>query len=212
MRGRKKAIAVLTALGACMLALTGCSEETAEEPIRTSTIVLAVDGSFTQCRVEDFDREDYLLSELDGMIRQEVQDYVGGTVGEGQAVVVEQVSAVEGNDAQAMVALHFADSQVYVDYRAQVDQQSCELFYGTVQEALAAGYDLAGVLQDAKKGAALTSEQLAKIGDNRVLVFEEALQIRCPSKVLYTSGKVQLTDGGYVDGTEGEGLKYIVIK
>lgn len=212
MRGRKKAIAVLTALGACMLALAGCSGETVEEPIRTSTIVLSADGSFTQCRVEDFDREYYQLSELDGMIRQEVQDYVGEAAGEGQAVAVEQVGAVEGDDAKVMVALHFADSRVYEDYRAQMDQQPCELFYGTVREALAAGYDLTGVLQDVKKGAALTSEQLAKIGDNRVLVFEEALQIRCPSKVLYTSGNVRLTDAGYVDGMEGEGLKYIVIK
>lgn len=202
----------LTALGACVLALAGCSGETVEEPIRTSTIVLSADGSFTQCRVEDFDREDYLLSELESMIRQEVQDYAGGAAGEGQAVTVEQVGTVEGNDAQAMVALHFADSQVYEDYRAQVDQQPCELFYGTVQEALAAGYDLAGELQEVKKGAALTSEQLAKIGANKVLIFEEALQIRCPSRVLYTSSNVRLTDAGYVDGTEGEGLKYIVIK
>lgn len=212
MSGRKRAIAVLTALGACVLALTGCSQETTEEPIRTSTIVLAADGSFTQCRVEDFDREDYLLSELESMIRQEVQDYVGGEAGEGQAVTVEQVSAVEGSDAQVMVALHFGDSRVYQDYRARMDQQSCEMFYGTVQEALAAGYDLAGVLQDVKKGVPLTSEQLAKVGDNKVLVFEEALQIRCPSKVLYTSGNVQLTSAGYVDGTQEEGLKYIVMK
>ena len=152
MRGRKRAIALLTALGACVSILTGCSGETVEEPIRTSTIVLAADGSFTQCRVEDFDRDDYQLSELDGMIRREVQDYVGEAAGDGQTVTVEQVSSLEENDAQAMVALHFADSEVYKDYRAQVDNQSCELFYGTVQEALEAGYDLAGVLQDAKKG------------------------------------------------------------
>ncbi len=212
MRGRKRAIALLTALGACVWMLAGCSGETAEEPIRTSTIVLAADGSFTQCRVEDFDREYYQLSELEGMIRQEVQDYVGEAAGDGQAVAVEQVSSLEENDAQAMVALHFSDSEVYKDYRAKVDRQPCELFYGTVQEALEAGYDLAGVLQDAKKGTALTSDQLAKIGGNRVLIFEEALQIRCPSRVLYASGNVRITDAGYVDGTEGEGLKYIVIK
>lgn len=146
------------------------------------------------------------------MIRREVQDYVGEAAGDGQTVTVEQVSSLEENDAQAMVALHFADSEVYKDYRAQVDNQSCELFYGTVQEALEAGYDLAGVLQDAKKGTDLTSEQLAKIGGNRVLIFEENLQIRCPSKVLYISSNVQITDAGYVDGTEGEGLKYVVIK
>lgn len=212
MRGRKRAVVLLTALGACVSILAGCSGETTEEPIRTSTIVLAADGSFIQCRVEDFDREDYQLSELDGMIRQEVQDYVGEAAGDGQAVAVEQVSSLEENDAQAMVALRFAGSEVYKDYRAQVDRQSCELFYGTVQEALEAGYDLAGELQDVKKGTALTSEQLAKIGGNRVLIFEEAMQIRCPSRVLYTSGNVRITDAGYVDGTEGEGLKYVVMK
>ncbi len=212
MNGRRRAIAVLTALGACVLALAGCSGETAEEPIRTSTIVLAADGSFTQCRVEDFEREDYRLEELDGMIRQEVQDYLGGVSEEEGTVAVEQVSHLEENRDRVMVALHFADSAVYGDYRAQVDQQPCELFYGTVREALAAGYDLAPVLRDVKKGTAITSEQLEKIGDNRVVIFEEALQIRCPSKVLYVSENVQITDAGYVDGTEGEGLKYVVIK
>ena len=138
MKGRRRAIAVLTALGACVFALAGCSGETTEEPIRTSTIVLAADGSFTQCRVEDFEREDYQLGELDDMIRQEVQDYVGGVAEEGQPVAVEQVSSLEENSTRVMVALHFADSEVYKDYRAQVDKQPCELFYGTVQAALAA--------------------------------------------------------------------------
>lgn len=212
MRSRKRGIAALAAAGMCMLALAGCSETPTQEPISTSTVVLAADGSFTRCQVEAFAGEDYLLDELESMIRQEVQDYLGGGAGDGSAVAVEQVSALEGSKEQAMVALRFADSRVYEDYRAQVDQQPCRLFYGTVQEALAEGYDLEGALQDMKKGTPLTSEQLAKIGDKRVLVFEEALQIRCPSKVLYTSGNVKLTEAGYVDGTEGEGLKYVVIK
>lgn len=212
MKGRRRAIAVLTALGACVLALAGCGGQTAEEPIRTSTIVLAADGSFTQCRVEGFDREDYQLEELDGMIRQEVRDYLGGASEEGGPVAVEQVSHLEENRAQVMVALHFADSEVYEDYRALVDKQSCELFYGTVGEALSAGYDLAAVLQDVKKGTAVTPEQLEKIGDSMVVIFEEALQIRCPSKVQYISGNVRITGSGYADGTEGEGLKYVVIK
>lgn len=212
MRSRKRAIAALAAMGACVLALAGCGEAPAQEPISTSTIVLAADGSFTQCRVEDFDREYYQLSELDSMIRQEVQDYVSGAPGGSQAVAVEQVDALEENRDRVMVSLHFADSRVYEDYAVQVDQQPCRLFYGTVKEAIAEGYDLAGALQDVRKGMAVTAEQLEKIGDKRVLVFEEALQIRCPSKVLYISGNVRLTEAGYVDGTEGEGLKYVVIK
>lgn len=212
MKGRRRGIAVFTALGACVLALAGCGGETVEEPIRTSTIVLAADGGFTQCRVEDFDREDYQLDELDGMIRQEVRDYLGGASEEGGPVAVEQVSRLEENGSQVMVALHFSDSEVYGDYRARVDKQPCELFYGTVREALAAGYDLAAVLRDVKKGEAVTSEQLEKIGDSRVIIFEEALQIRCPSRVLYIGGSARITDAGYVDGTEGEGLRYAVLK
>ena len=212
MRSRKRTIAALAAMGVCVLALAGCGEAPAEEPISTSTIVLAADGSFTHYRVEDFDREYYQLSELDSMIRQEVQNYVSGAPGDGQAVAVEQVDTLEENRDQVMVSLHFADSSVYEDYAAQVDQQSRSLFYGTVKEAIAEGYDLAGVLLDAKKGTAVTAEQLNKIGDKLVLIFEEPLQIRCPSKVLYISGNVRLTETGYVDGTEGEGPKYVVIK
>ena len=199
-----------------MLALAGCGEGAVEEPIRTSTIVLSADGSFTQCRVESFDREDYQLSELENMIRQEVADYLGTSSAQtpegGQAVAVEQVSVLEEDHNQVMVALHFADSEVYEDYMAEVDRQPRELFYGTVQEALSKGYDLEGSLQEAQKGSAITAEQLSKNGEKLILIFEDALQIRCPSKVLYISGNVRLTDAGYVDGTEGEGLKYVVIK
>lgn len=199
-----------------MLAMAGCGEGAVEEPIRTSTIVLSADGSFTQCRVEKFDKDYYQLSELESMIRQEVSDYVSMVPvrpsESGQSVAVEQVSVLEEDNSQVMVALHFAGSGVYGDYMAEVDRQSSELFYGTVQEALERGYDLAGSLQDVKKGAAITAEQLDKNGEKMILIFEDALQIRCPSKVLYISGNVRLTEAGYVDGTGGEGLKYVVIK
>lgn len=207
---------MLAIAGACMLALAGCGEQAAEEPIRTSTIVLAGDGSFTQCRVEDFDKDYYQLGELENMIRQEVQNYVGTAAAQtadgGFAVSVEQVSVLEENRERVMVALHFADSGIYGDYMKEVDQQYSELFYGTVNEALARGYDLADSLLEVKKGTAITAEQLEKIGQKWVLIFEDALQVRCPSRVLYISGNVRLTEAGYVDGTSGEGLKYVVIK
>lgn len=208
MRSRKRALA---AIGACILALGGCGEAPAPEPISTSTIVLEADGSFTQYRVEDFDSRYYQLSELDGMIRQEVQDYVSGASG-APAVAVEQVDTLEGDQNRVMVALRFADCSVYEDYMTRVDRQPRSLFYGTVGEAVAAGYEMEGALRDVKKGAEVTAQQLQKLGDRHVLIFEDALQIRCPSKVLYTGGNVRLTEAGYVDGTEGEGLKYVVIK
>lgn len=210
MRSRKEAIKMLAIVGVCMLAMAGCGEEPVEEPIRTSTIVLAADGSFTQCRVGSFDKDYYQLGELEEMVRQEVREYTGAD--DGGTVTVEQVGVLEEDRSQVIVALHFADSGVYEDYMATVDQQTSELFYGTVQEALARGYDLAGSLLEARRGAAITAEQLEKSGGKQVLIFEDALQIRCPSKVLYISGNVRLTEAGYVDGTAGEGLKYVVIK
>lgn len=216
MRSRKVAIGMLVLAETCMLVLAGCGEEKVEEPIRTSTLVLSADGSFTHCRVESFDKEYYQLDELENMIRQEVSEYVGTAPGQtadgSQEVAVEQVSVLEEDQSQVMVALHFADSGVYEDYMTEVDQQVSELFYGTVQEALARGYDLGEALQDAKKGAAITAEQLEKSGENLILIFEDALQIRCASKVLYISGNVRMTEAGYVDGTTGEGLKYVMIK
>ncbi|MCM1118228.1 MAG: hypothetical protein NC543_02565 [bacterium] len=208
MRSGKRA---LVAVGACILALAGCGEAPAPEPISTTTIVLEADGSFIHYRVEDFDSEYYQLSELDGMIRQEVQDYVSKTAKESQPVAVEQVDTLEENRERVMVALRFADSEVYGDYIKEMDQQSSELFYGTVQEALARGYDLSGCLQDTRKGTAITAEQLEKNQQKMILIYEEAMQIRCPSKVLYVSGNVRLTDRGYVDAA-GEGLKYVMIK
>lgn len=216
MRSRKAAIGMLVIVGAFMLALTGCGGETVEEPIRTSTIVLSADGGFTQYRVESFEKDYYQLEELENMIRQEVSDYVGTANGQtaegGQAVAVELVSVLEEDPGKVMVALHFADSDIYEDYMTKVDQQVSELFFGTVQEALERGYDLGEVLQDAKKGAAITAAQLEKSKENLILIFEDALQIRCSSKVLYISGNVRMTEAGHVDGTTGEGLKYVMVK
>ncbi len=215
MRSRNRAAIVLALAGGCILSLTGCGEEAVPEPISTSTIVLDADGSFTQCRVEPFDQEYYQLSELDAMIRQEVQDFVSGkgvqSADDVQPVSVEQVSYLEEDSSQAMVALHFTDSQVYEDYMTEVDQQPCELFYGTVRQAQERGYDLGDSLLDAKKGTVIATEQLEKYQDKLVLVFEDALQIRCPSKILYCSSNVSLTDAGYAEGM-GEGLKYILMK
>ena len=215
MRSRNRAIKALALAGVCILNLAGCGAGALDEPINTSAIVLAADGSFTQCRVEALDREYYQLSELDSMIRQEVQDFVnqrGGQNADGEPLVsVEEVSYLEEDSSQVMVALHFADSQVYEDYMAEVDQQPHELFYGTLQQALERGYELGGVLLDAKKGTVIAPEQLEKNADNLILVFEDELQIRCPSKVLYCSSNVSLTDAGYAQGT-GEGLKYILMK
>lgn len=198
-----------------MMAMAGCGEEAVEEPISTSTIVLAEDGSFTQYRIENFDKEYYQLSELDSMIRQEVQAYVSANPGQaadgGEIVRVETVSRAPEDQSQAMVALYFADSRTYEDYVAEVDQQPDELFYGTMEEALQQGYDLSGVLLDAKKGTVITPEQLEKSKTRMLLIFTDSFQIRCPSKVLYRSSNVSLTDAGYVDGS-GEGLKYIVLK
>lgn len=201
----------LVAVGVCMLALAGCGEAPEPEPISTTTVVLEADGSFIHYRVEDFDSKYYQLSELDAMIRQEVQDYVSKTAQDDQTVAVEQVDTLEENRERVMVALRFADSEVYADYIKEMDQQSSELFYGTVQEALARGYDLSGCLQDTRKGNAITAEQLEKNRERMILIYEEAMQIRCPSKILYVSDNVRLTDRGYVDAT-GEGLKYVMIK
>ncbi|MBO5283298.1 MAG: hypothetical protein J6B43_09260 [Lachnospiraceae bacterium] len=215
MRSRNRVTIALALVGVCLLYLVGCGEEAAQQPISASTLVLEADGSFTQCRVESFDREYYQLSELDSMIRQEVQDFVSGKGGQdadgGQPVRVEQVSYLEEDSSRVMVALHFADSQVYEAYAAEVDQQPRELFYGTVRQAQEQGYDLTGNLLDAKKGTVITLEQLEKYMDKPVLVFADALQIRCPSRVLYCSSNVSLNDAGYAEGTD-EGLKYILMK
>ena len=210
---KKWLILAAACLSYCTLFFTGCSEEqeAVYVPVTENSVEAAADGRVIGYIVEDFDKEYYDITELGDMVRAEIEIYneknASLSTEAGRApVIVDKVSMAEDGSAKAVVELNFQNAAVYEDY------MGTELFYGTLAEAEAAGYQLAGQLNSVKKGEALTAEQINKNSDWRVLIVEDTLWIRPGAKVQYLSGNVSLTDEGLVDGNTSEELKYIIIK
>ncbi len=196
----------------CAFMLMGCKEqETVYVPVTSNTVEAAKDGRLIAYIVEDFDKDYYDINELAEMVAAEADAYNRNNASPfaeaGQSPVqVEKVMMAEDGSAKAVVALSFRDAAVYRDY------MGTELFYGTVSQAMQAGYDLEGRLFDVKKGTELAKDKLEKNADRMVLIIREQVMIRTEGKVLSLSSNAVLTEQGYVDATADEGTKYIIIK
>lgn len=207
---------VATLMAACLsfstLFITGCEqEEKVYVPVTANTVEATEDGRLIGYIVEDFEKEYYSITELNDMVRSEIDIYneqnADLSTEAGRApIIVDKVSMAEDGSAKAVVALNFQSADVYEHYMGK------EIFYGTVSEAVAAGYELAGQLTRVKNGETLTAEQVTKNGENRVLIVEDAVWIRTSEKVQYLSGNASLTDTGIVDGNASEELKFIITK
>ena len=210
MRQYRKTAILIACLLLCSLFVTGCAQEEVYVPVTTNTIEIAEDGSLIGYIVEDFDKDYYDISELDGMVRSEMESYnsekAGLATGAGRVpIIVDKVIMAEDGSAKAVVALNFANARVYEDYMGK------ELFYGTVSQAVASGYQLDGKLTDVKAGENFGTEQIVKNGEKNILIVEDTVSIRTNKKVQYLSSNASLTQEGFVDGTDEE-LKYIITK
>lgn len=193
------------------LGLTGCGQKEATViPVTEPTIEVTADGQLIAYLVEKFDKEYYNLAELETMVRTEIADFVkaGAYVTEDgvEQASVESVAMAEDGSKKVVVALRFANSQIYSDY---FDMQA---FYGTVAEAMQAGYGLSAALTSVEDGDVFTKEQADKNSKRHVLIIEDSVIVRCPTKVLYLGTNTTLTKEGFVDCTQDEGLKLVIMK
>ncbi len=213
MKNCKKRLTLIAAcLSFCVLFITGCEEqEEVYVPVTENTVEAVADGRLIGYIVEAFDKDYYNITELGDMVRAEIAIYNEknahlATEAGRAPIIVDKVSMAEDGSAKAVVALNFQNAAVYEDY------MGTELFYGTVAEAVAAGYQLEGQLVGVKKGETLTAEQITKNGENHILIVADTLWIRTNEKVQYLSGNASLTETGIVDGNESEELKFIITK
>lgn len=209
---RKLLILAAACLSFCVLFITGCEEqEEVYEPVTENTLEAAADGRIIGYIVEEFEKDYYSITELGDMVRSEIEVYneknAHLVTEAGRApIIVDKVSMAEDGSAKAVVTLNFQNAAVYEDY------MGTELFYGTVAEAVAAGYQLEGQLARVKNGETMTAEQIAKNNEKHILIVEDTVWIRTREKVQYLSGNATLTDTRMVDGNESQELKFIITK
>lgn len=192
--------------------LSGCSEEEpVYVPVTSNTLEVTATGDLIAYIVEDFDKDYYDINELKTMVDAEIAAYneknAAMAEGAGRApIIVDKVIMAEDGSKKAVVALNFENGTVYEDYMGE------QVFFGTVAEAMAEGYELAGVLKSVKKGESLTGEKLQKSGDKMILIVGDAVTVRTYSSVQYLSDNATLTTEGFVNALAEDALKYVIIK
>lgn len=205
----RKMICIVLLCILCMGLLSGCSKKT---DVDTSTVFIEKKDQIVSVDVEVLDKDYYDVAELEEYIADHVDDY---TTENGKKV--EQIS-FEVAEQIAKLQMKYAH---YEDYSAF---NGIELYTGTVEKALAVGYDLDGefyrVPKDSKKTAELEkadSNDTIDKEDYKVVVIQANVDVCVPGTVLYVSNpSVKIKDKNTVSitgesGQEAE-LTYIIYK
>lgn len=194
MRRWKSGVCVLAA----MFLLTACGEENLS--VDTNTLYIKKDGTVTEASFELFDKEYYDAAELQSFVEEEVKNYNYRNVKE--AVTVDRV---EVTDKVAAAYLNYQSMDDYIAFN------NADVFFGTVKEAMDAGYSFdTGFLKYDKEEAAGILDVTAE-SSNMVLILDASVDVRIDGTICYISQNVQKKDKKNVSLTQG-GLSYIIYK
>lgn len=213
----KKRYTLIGALLICiagLFCLTGCGEEETGEQV--TNLQIGKNGIITSNIVEDFEKDFYTIDTLKAMLQEEIDDY---NISHSGAVSLQTVELSEAETGSVLVTLQYASCEDYTEFNG------VELFYGTPEEAQAAGYGLnVGFLGADGNAANIGVDDILAIKDARILIIRQSAQvsrISLPSKVLYMSEGTVLADSRIVElpRPEEEGniewqgeLTYVIIK
>ncbi|MCR5032169.1 MAG: hypothetical protein K6A92_04845 [Lachnospiraceae bacterium] len=194
-----KKIRVFLLVPAVMLLLCACGET----QITTTTIRIDKSGKITHTIVDSFEESYYDLSEMEKMAGDEAKEYNDS---HGNGLVTVDSVAAEGDEVR--VVMEYQNAAAYSDFNEEV------LFYGTVSEAVQAGYDLDISLIDLKDNTQyLTRDDLLKMGEKHLLITSESMHFIMPSNLAYVSEGVIISEGRKeADTVPEDSCCYILLK
>ncbi|MGN0157472.1 MAG: hypothetical protein ACI39N_09490 [Lachnospiraceae bacterium] len=180
------------------LFLTGCREENMPEG---RTLAIQKDGSITQTIVDDFSMDYYDFDELSQMNREEVEEYNSSVNRE--AVTIDDMKT---DGSKITVIMQYANTD---DYIAMTENA---LFFGTVEQAQKAGYDMNVSLTGIDKAKTLTKEELLTMGKAHIAIVTEPTNVKTFGNILYISDGVTVEQNKKLATVSGENTAYIVFK
>lgn len=196
------------AAGLCLLAvlLSGCGQTSVPDEISEPSLVIGSDGGVTAYLVGEFDKSYYDLSELTVMAREEAAEFGRPSQDGTMPVMLENVEAVQDGSGRVVVAYRFDGTASYKAFLGN------ELFYGTVEEALAQGYLFDMVFKSVGNGTPMTSETLAAEKERHLIITNAAAVIYCPNKVTHVSTGAVMNSDGSVNASQATDTVYIILK
>ena len=201
----KKKTGLIACICLSILLLSGCTQVKTPEIITNSTITILNKGRIISYLGEDLDKDYYKLEELSKMVIEESVKY--NSAFENNPINVISVKMAEGSNDKVIVTTEYSDHKVYKE------TQEKDFFWGTIAEAKEAGYDLKVTLVSVKdNNTSISSEEISAMDKNHILIIEDNVNVRCPSKVLYLDKNSSVNEDGIVKVSDAEGLSYIITK
>lgn len=188
-------------LTAGFLFLAGCGGAAkVPDTVKQNSLIIRKDGSVTAHIVDVFDKDYYKLEDLSLMAQNEVARYNKDRQGENNAVTLLNIGKVEDSANSVIVSYEFQNAQTYTDYTDNI------LFYGTVEEAVKAGYAIGSMNQvlyapsgeNSIVASELTDSAKSMLSKHIVLV-QEATCVYCPYQVSYISDTAKCNEDGSID-------------
>lgn len=190
----------------CAAFLTGCGQAEGPDTITDTTLSVGRKGTVTSYLVGGFARDYYDISELETMVKEETAAYNASSGGEEDAIEVASVELLESDPSRVMIHLEYDSVESYCGYN------DTKLFYGTVEEAAAAGYPLSEPMVSVKDGSEAAEDFLRLALKQHVIVTDEPILFYCPYSVAYLSEGAVLNEDGSVDMSGCQGTGIILMK
>ena len=192
-------VTLFAVMSACLL--TACSG--GKDDLNETTLLINGKGEITHHIVESFDKSYYNEDELRTLINSQIEDYCNEK-GDDKLIKLKELKVL---DQTATAELTFKDFGNYAEFN-EVD-----LFYGTIEEALAAGYSTDVTLKSADSDETIDRYELESLKDKNIIVTGEPILIKTPGKIAYTTANIDVIDKDLCKmASDSVGVGYIVLK
>ena len=161
-----------------LLNVTGCGQSGKE----VTTITIDKDGHVSNVIYEQFDKEYYDLQELSDMAALEVSEYNSEYISE--KIAIDKVETID-DGSFAKVSMKYESAADFSNFNDE------DLFYGTIEEAKAAGYRISADLID-NNGVKIESSFAEEHPDRHIIITNDSSNIITPFNIEYTTKGVTL--------------------
>jgi len=188
--GRKNMIIAL--LASCLFFISGCGKVSYD----TNTLVFNKDGSIEEYLVENFDESVYSIDEL----RKETEDYAASYNKSAELISFSEMKVTDG---VLRCSVKYADDDAYYDFN------NTAIYYGTVEKALKAGFNLKNVVKavDGGKDVNLSSDK--ELLQSQIVILNMATDVCTYKNIKYATENVKVGNDPKKASTGG-GMAYIV--
>ena len=193
--GRKRIVQIM--LASCLFfILPGCGKTTYD----VTTMEFAKNGHIIEHIVEEFPADLYDEAEWENGVRSQIDEYNSKDKGR---IDLENV-VYENNILKC--SLNYEDDNAYYYLNEQ------PIFYGTIAEAIKAGYGLTLPVYSVSDGTQFNSDRLRLMNDAKIIIMNSPMDIKLYDSASYISGNVTLKDDKKSGSITDNNACYIVIE